>query len=211
MANKTVYGCVDWATGKIKFETNFSCIGASGMVEGCINWTGDHAGQVEVTISDADNPDCNDTYYACIDWSTGKFQFQMPDECCAEYSADDCECFDPGETPLYYTLIISGVTSCWDYPNCNGKFKLTQYLVHSPCTYMCLIDSPPHTLFYGLYIKEPTTTYILVRVQPLPWYFRWEGTPACQISGTEEPNDILDCEGRAGYGGGATWYPGWYT
>ncbi|HUW18368.1 MAG TPA: hypothetical protein VMW16_03620 [Sedimentisphaerales bacterium] len=98
MANETIYGCVDWATGKIKFAQD-AC-----YYYGCIIWEGVHAGQVAVTI---DMPNCDDTYYGCVNWATGKFQVVVPDNCC-EYPP--CEyCVD---TPSQVTITFTGLTEC---------------------------------------------------------------------------------------------------
>jgi len=73
----TLEGCVDWDDGgKIKFVHSTECFGSS--YTGCIIWTGEHAGQVKISI---DNANCNDDYYGCIDWTTGLFKILVPDIC----------------------------------------------------------------------------------------------------------------------------------
>lgn len=58
--------------------------------------------------------------------------------CCPEYG-EDCECFDAGKTPKYYTLEFSGVTDCdcvCSWPSdINTSFILTQEA--SPCQWSC--------------------------------------------------------------------------
>jgi hypothetical protein len=44
-----------------------------------------HKGQVKVVI---DDEVCDDTYYGCLNASTGRFQLIIPDDCC--YSSDVC-------------------------------------------------------------------------------------------------------------------------
>lgn len=88
MANKTIYGCVKWADGKVYFEGE-AC--DSSDYTGCINWTGEHAGMVAVTISEIN---CDDTYYGCVNWATGKFQLIIPDDCCDNPpSGTDMNCY----------------------------------------------------------------------------------------------------------------------
>lgn len=103
---RTILGLVDWSdSGKVKFgdppcDTRIDCIAED--VEGCIEWTGDHAGQVKVIIAQAELAACNDTYYGCVNWATGKFQITIPDNCCV------VSCHNSGT----YTVTISGCTIC---------------------------------------------------------------------------------------------------
>lgn len=77
----TVYGCVTWPAGTITFENLEECL----VQSACIEWTGTHAGQVALTLSGATYyQGCNDTFYGCVDWTTGKFQVLIPDDCCCE-------------------------------------------------------------------------------------------------------------------------------
>ena len=142
MANKIIYGCVDWATGQIKFAGE-AC--DSGDYIGCVEWTGIHAGQVAITLSEVN---CTDTYYGCVDWVTGKFQVSIPDDCCAQ-SCTYCE-----QTPYTITATFSGITTCtgcvnitcssgfsasFKYPaglaeNLNGSHVLTQVASY-PCNW----------------------------------------------------------------------------
>jgi len=111
---QTIYGCVNWGEGgRIEFES-VDCI--SENIRGCINWTGAHAGQVEVTITTADEAVCNDTFYGCIDWATGKFQISLP-ECCfcpCSYSNDIPECYQVNKTPEKVIVRFTGVLKCSD-------------------------------------------------------------------------------------------------
>lgn len=103
MATKTIFGCVDWATGKILFEDE-SCIGTD--YEGCINWT---TGQVEVIIVEEF---CDDTYFGCVNWATGRFQLIIPDDCCFALGEDCEDCPDPNQTPAQVTVTFSGLGNC---------------------------------------------------------------------------------------------------
>ena len=76
MANKTIYGCVNRSTGAIKFAGE-AC--DSGDYIGCIVRSGDHAGQVAISVVEAN---CDDTYYGCIDRDTGQFAVSIPNDCC---------------------------------------------------------------------------------------------------------------------------------
>ena len=104
MANETLYGCVDWATGKVQFSQTDGnvecqyCSSDSCIWLGCIEWDGVHAGQVAVTI---DNDNCDDTYYGCVDWSTGEFEVSVPDNCCIL-----------GEQPDYVLVTLFGGSAC---------------------------------------------------------------------------------------------------
>ena len=106
----TVYGCVSYA-GAITFENLEACL----VQEACVVVSGEHAGQVALTLSDANNnDDCNDTFYGCVNWSTRKFQVIIPDDCCVV--GDDCEYCTPGETPASIQVTIAGVLVCC--PDC---------------------------------------------------------------------------------------------
>ncbi len=112
MANETIDGCVTWPGGVVTFSQD-SC-----EYTGCIIWTGEHAGQIQVIIN---NINCDDTYYGCIDWTTGKFQLVIPDTCCAcctycecSYSGNDSNCFPVNETPLKLCVTFSGIRRCSD-------------------------------------------------------------------------------------------------
>lgn len=73
----TVYGCVSSA-GEITFENLASCL----VQEACVVRTGEHAAQVALALSGANYVDCNDTFYGCINKTTGKFQVVIPEHCC---------------------------------------------------------------------------------------------------------------------------------
>lgn len=89
----TIYGCVNRTTGVVTFEGD-AC--DSGDYTGCIERSGEHAGQVKVVIDDTA---CDDTYYGCVDRGTGKFELIIP-ACCCPNTALDC------------TLVFSGVNEC---------------------------------------------------------------------------------------------------
>lgn len=120
MADETITGCVNWANKNIRFDQD-SCTYA-----GCIIWDGIHAGQVAITIS---NDNCDDTYYADIDWSTGRWQLTLPDICCP-WSSDDCSYCDPILTPSNLHLVFTGVNDdicnyIWGTPSPFKSFKVT--------------------------------------------------------------------------------------
>ena len=148
--SRYIYGKVDWTDGgKIKFgeppcDTRVRCIYED--LEGCIEWTGVHAGQVKVIISLATLEACNDTYYGCVDWTTGKFRITIPDTCCQ--LGDPCNFCKEDDPPYtHYTppeveLTLTGLTDCgcfsydangypWsisysDYASFNGVYTLPQ-------------------------------------------------------------------------------------
>lgn len=93
----TVYGCVNRSTGQVEFD-----VCGAGDFNGCIERTGEHAGQVKVIVS---GTYCDDTYYGCVNRTTGKFQVIVPDDCC------EIPC--PCEHPEGYTAC----TECWAEAN----------------------------------------------------------------------------------------------
>lgn len=106
--SQTITGCVNLITGRVVFD-DIGCV--TGQTTGCIEWTGEHAGQVKFTITAATQSHCEDTYYGCVNWGTGRFQVIIPDNCCCPYptSTDTC-CADC--TPLKVTATFSSVTEC---------------------------------------------------------------------------------------------------
>ena len=123
---RTIYGKVDFEDGmKIKFggadpcSDRIDCIAED--LEGCIHLTGEHANQVEVVISEAELEECNDTYYGCIDFSTGKFQISIPDTCCSGITAE-CEYCDTTQ-PSALDITFTGIASvgCCNYPINSGN------------------------------------------------------------------------------------------
>lgn len=101
MANKTIYGCVDRATGQIKFIGE-AC--DSGDYTGCIVRTGIHAGQVKVVILE---DYCDDTYYGCVERDTGRFKLEIP-YCC------DSACFYciGFKSPWAVQVVLSLFSNC---------------------------------------------------------------------------------------------------
>jgi hypothetical protein len=81
MANVLVYGCVDWTTGDVEFDTECSkCADYTGCM---VRDGGAHTGQVAVSVTTCG---CSDTYYACVDWAgggakPGDFELLIPDSC----------------------------------------------------------------------------------------------------------------------------------
>lgn len=117
MANKTIYGCVNRATGAITFADE-ACDGSD--YSGCIVRTGVHTGQVAITISEYN---CSDTYYGCVNRTTGQFQIEVPSDCCCDscvYTEDDCEHYPAGETPAICVVQfkdIQEVSGCASWPS----------------------------------------------------------------------------------------------
>jgi hypothetical protein len=77
MANVIVYGCVNWATGEVEFDTTCSfCADYTGCM---VRDGGVHTGQIAVSVTTCG---CSDTYYACVDWAGGgEFELSLPDSC----------------------------------------------------------------------------------------------------------------------------------
>jgi hypothetical protein len=95
MATHTVNGC-KLDDGTFEFEdTETGCEGVT--VTGCMVDSGEHKGEVEITH---DYPEgCSVDEYACFDSVTGKWKFEVDDECCEEEGAceptcseEDCGC-----------------------------------------------------------------------------------------------------------------------
>lgn len=58
---------------------------------------------------------CDDTYYGCVDWTTGKFEMEIPDDCCPELvTCDVMDCWDSGSVPTYIYILFNGVRRCVD-------------------------------------------------------------------------------------------------
>ncbi len=82
----TVYGCVE-TDGSVTFDLSsgdYSCV----IQSACIVTSGLNAGQIALTLSSADIGECNDTFYGCVNTTTGKFQVLIPDDCCICCSCD---------------------------------------------------------------------------------------------------------------------------
>lgn len=110
MGSKTIYGCVDWASGEVRFVGE-AC--DSGNYTGCIVNAPGEAEHMMVAVYVAEAW-CEDWYYGCVNWTTGKFQLIIPDDCCytGPSSEDECVYCDEGTTPTYISVRISGVTAC---------------------------------------------------------------------------------------------------
>ena len=92
----TIYGCVD-TEGNIVFGlSSVSCLAQSA----CLITSGDHAGQVSLTLTEAAyNEECNDTFYACVNPTTGKFIALIPDDCCSA-----CNTYSPWDSSITYPI-----------------------------------------------------------------------------------------------------------
>jgi hypothetical protein len=145
MANQTIYGC--YSAGSIVFEGE-AC--DSGDYTGCYVSSGEHAGQIAVTVSE-DN--CDDTYYACFDSGTGQFNLEIPDDCCGYGYGSSCSsCPTPSQTPLVISVSFSGIEICencimpyykgkvfFNY-NPNSTFLLSQ-VPTLPCRWCYFIEN----------------------------------------------------------------------
>jgi len=122
MANKTIYGCVTGGSA-ITFDKE-PCF--ANNVTGCIEMSDvDHLYMVKVVISE-DLSTCNDTYYGCVNWSTGKFQLEIPDDCC--YTSNDCSYCTTDETPQKVSVAFSGINLC----GCPGDYLSSISFITSP-------------------------------------------------------------------------------
>jgi len=210
----TVYGCVNVPDGMITFDLSagvFNCLAQSA----CIVVSGVHEGQVALTLSDGFQAECNDTFYGCVNKTTGKFQILIPDECCI-YSCPECY---PEETPpRYITIVFSGVRDCSDdsFFSWNGLHILQQYPAHGICRWYKITGSIEIYLdlfsdFDGLFrinVWHRTEYYT---------YFYYDSEETCTESGLHSNAwDIGNCGGTPeppemevqGYGGKAQWEVG---
>lgn len=146
MANKTIHGCFNTNTGVVTFEGE-AC--DSGDYIGCyVADGGIHDGQIAVVVSEAN---CDDTYYACFEPTTGQFSLSIPDDCCTE----PCVYCGENETPKYLTITLDGLTLITDCTpvgesysyyytpasiDINGTYLLTQkqeYTDNCSCEFSC--------------------------------------------------------------------------
>jgi hypothetical protein len=108
----TVYGCIKWSESppEIFFENLETCL----VQSACIHWTGEHAKQVALTLSGADNEACNDTFYStCIEWgSSKKFKISIPEDCCI--TAEECRYCGEESTPTIVKVTIRDVEICYN-------------------------------------------------------------------------------------------------
>lgn len=132
----TIYGRHNPSDGKIKFgdgncDTAIDCMGGS-VLEACIEVSGAHAGQVKLVVSGADIEACNDTFYGCLNTSTGRFQITLPDsDCCVD--ADNCGECDEG-TPYQIEVVFSGIVKCDNCVPQNGNYKIDHLHVNDTYT-----------------------------------------------------------------------------
>lgn len=165
----TIYGKVDWTTNKVYFgDPTDPCNEPHPCFTEVLDDTciirdgGEHDGMVQLTIS-GHWEDCNDTYYGCVDWTTGKFKVFLPDDCCGPCSSI-CT-----QTPYYITLTLSGMNSCssdcfwgshpgipgtnswkpFNFEVYNGTYVLenigTQYIPTGECAGNCCLWQWPGT------------------------------------------------------------------
>ena len=113
MANKTIYGCLD-SDGSVTFADGNFCYPCN--YSGCLVMEGVHIGQIKVVISEGE---CDDTYYGCVNGSTGKFQVEIPDNCCSSIAFFECGesgfafCSEWGDTvPEIILINVGGIRGC---------------------------------------------------------------------------------------------------
>jgi len=195
----TVYGCVEY-DGSITFMNLEECL----VQSACIEVSGEHAGQVVLTLSEANDEGCNDIFYGCVNTTTGKFQVEIPDDCCYEYSEYDCECFDPGRTPRYYNVTTTGVTICpGAYPDINGSYTLEHERD-------CYWHAHPQTLHY---IDLDLIVMKLVIFGGATVKYFYCTSSYCDIigsSGNDWTAEDSWCDGGGhidAYGGNSSWEP----
>jgi len=129
MADITIEGCVNRETGVIIFVGE-AC--DEGDYTGCIVRVGhpDYALHPDTVAVEVVEVDCDDTYYGCIDRSTGKFKVKIPDDCCIppslcktlncecsrtiEDPAGEDGCFYPDKVPNIICVEFEGVRKCSD-------------------------------------------------------------------------------------------------
>ena len=201
----TVYGCVNRSTGQIEFD-----VCDTGDFKGCIERTGEHAGQVKVIIS---GTGCDDTYYGCINRGTGKFQVIVPDDCCYDcpctYSLNDCtECFAEGEAPKYLNAVVSGVRNCSDGELSvvyNGEFCLEKDFGVADCywDYAYYLDEDlKGYLAIWLAGWDVDTTHVEIYDNVLNICFEAEKNSDCSLGTFNNELAVGDCGGgNFGYDG----------
>ena len=136
-----------------------------------------------------------------------------------------CTCFAVGETPLYYTVEIAGVSECEEKPGAeivNGIWKCKQTL--SPygevegewCYWVYLVAE---SVWIELLFEIATDTLMVSGAfwaAPANWYSGYayilDGTADCDdlLSGSNIANRNTECKvGWYGEGGTASWCRDW--
>lgn len=153
MATETIYGCVT-SSGGVIFKQD-TC-----EYPACLELTGTHAGQVAVTI---ETLFCDDTFYGCVDFATGKFEVVVPDDCCNTISGTGCAYCVEDNTPIQIQVTFAGISDCYycDDPfgwctgwrsnvasHVNGSHTLTRGGGAS-CSWGKQISSPTVSMEYG--------------------------------------------------------------
>lgn len=213
----TVYGCVNWANGEITFANLENCL----VQSSCVYWTGEHAGMVALTLSNAYNEDCNDTFYGCVNWGTGKFQVSIPEGCCYDcvgyvHSDDDCVGCDVDYMPTQVQVRFTGVKKCstqllWETFN-SRLFCLNQS--ENPCIYELTTTFESLSMWFQYHATGSDLLVYNAKPPPVPTsiYFECVGTDACfALEGSSQsfvnvPTDFSYCDTPAvkNYGGYGT-------
>ena len=134
-----------------------------------------------------------------------------------------CLCYPVGETPLYFTVEISGVQECVDKPGAsavNGIWKCRQ--AEAPYTegeYCYWTYEDASVWVEVLYDYANDTVYIsgAFWAAPQNWYSAYsylvDGTAVCNdlFSGTDVANQNTECTaGWKGFDGIASWCRDWH-
>lgn len=145
----TVYGCIN-PDLTIIFENLETCLNQSA----CLVRSGVHAMQVALTLSGANNEDCNDTFYStCFNPITGKFKVVIPDDCCG---APPIPCQYCSSTPSQVFVSFSG---------------LDMFPGHFPNGYCNNMGSYSQMTTWNL----SNGSFLLVQADACTWYFEDNG------------------------------------
>ena len=135
-----------------------------------------------------------------------------------------CNCYAVGDTPLYFTVEISGVLECEDKPGADAvndiwKCRQTEspYVEAEYCywTYQ-EAENVWIEIFYD-YANDTLMVYGSFWAAPANWYSAYayiiDGTADCDdlFSGTDAPNRNTECTaGWKGFDGIASWCRDWH-
>jgi hypothetical protein len=210
----TVYGCIKWSESppEIYFENLETCLSQSA----CIIWTGEHAGQVALTLSGADDEDCNDTFYSdCIEWgSSKKFKITIPEGCCCIEAIEFCSNCEGiwSKTPKYMYVTFGGIIKCpsrtLEPPN-NHQFELVDgYNIFND--YIWNIDEIIGVMTWTVQISTVwDSEYFKLHLTAFSggqdkYYYNNLSIPKCQSGFFQNESVLGDCNYYCwAYGGGA--------
>lgn len=126
MGSQTICGEVQWVNGRVNLVfTDPEC--PDTMFNDpypCINFgQGIHHGMVELY-----HPNCDTTYYGCVDWSLGTWQVVVPDDCCGGTAIPCAQCPGGSTAPYSVEVTITGSSSLntWGNVSC-GAWRSYKY------------------------------------------------------------------------------------